>query len=76
MLACQGCRRDKYTDVSTSTSAYQTSPFLSLAGRSPFLSICLAGETVLADWLIYYIQATLFVKDFARSISKFVLDFF
>jgi hypothetical protein len=33
------------------------------------------GETVSADWLTYYIQVSLFVKDFVGPISNFVLDF-
>ena len=33
------------------------------------------GETVLADWLVYYMQAGFFVKPIFRPISKLVLLF-
>jgi hypothetical protein len=38
---------------------------------SDLLSVCLR-ETVLADWLVYYIQAVSFVKVFVGPISKLV----
>ncbi|GEM_PF-5400937 len=44
---------------------------------SQLLAICLLmDETVLRDWLIYYIQAVLFVKVFVRPILKPVCNFF
>jgi len=49
---------------------------VSLTGRSLFCNrFARVGETVLADWLIYYIQASLFVKDFVKPISKLVRFF-
>jgi hypothetical protein len=46
---------------------------VSLTGRSLFCDrFAREGETVLADWLIYYIQVSLSVKDFIRPISKLV----
>jgi hypothetical protein len=46
---------------------------VSLTGRSLFCNrFARVGETVLADWLIYYIQVSLFVKEFFRPISKLV----
>ena len=76
MLACQGSKRDKYTDVisfNIGSPDCGALPCVSGATLSILSSICLGGETVLADWLIYYIQDSLSVKDFVRPISKFVL---
>jgi hypothetical protein len=49
---------------------------VSLTGRSLVCNRS-AGidEIVLADWLVYYIQVSLFVKVFVGPISKLVLQF-
>lgn len=80
MLACQKPLRDKFTDVVNSTSARQTARKQTCVSGEDVSLGCKRSvgvdEIVLDDWLVYYIQAAIFVKVFVRLILQPFCNFF